>query len=110
MTQPIELRLADALFSDCKTDEEKSNFFLSGRGYETGVIALGIQNDVAIAYQRCVNYEKELRRLHEVNAALVEALRQIKVQSCGSDWTHEQALNFCKTTAKAALIKAREIE
>ena len=40
------------LFSDCKTDKEKSNFFLSGRGYETGVIAKSIQNDVAMAYHR----------------------------------------------------------
>ena len=40
------------LFSDCKTDKEKSNFLLSGRGYETGVVAKSIQNDVAMAYHR----------------------------------------------------------
>lgn len=47
------------LFCDCKTDEEKSNFFLSGRGYETGVIAHSIQNDVAMAYHRCAELKKE---------------------------------------------------
>ena len=41
------------LFCDLNTDEEKSAFFLSGRGYETGVIAAAIQNDVAMAYHRC---------------------------------------------------------
>lgn len=51
------------LFCDLKTDEEKSAFFLSGRGYETGVIALSIQNDVAMAYHRCAEYKKELEVL-----------------------------------------------
>lgn len=53
------------LFCDLKTDEEKSNFFLSGRGYETGIIALSIQNDVAMAYHRCAEYRKELEDLRE---------------------------------------------
>lgn len=63
------------LFCDLKTDEEKSAFFLSGRGYETGVIALAIQNDVAMAYHRCAEYRKEiadLRRL--VNGNIRELL------------------------------------
>lgn len=53
------------LFCDLKTDEEKANFFLSGRGYETGVIALAIQNDVAMAYQRCAEYRREIAQLRE---------------------------------------------
>ena len=61
------------LFCDLKTDEEKAAFFLSGRGYETGVIAHSIQNDVAMAYQRCAEYRKELKALR----AEIEALRQI---------------------------------
>ena len=51
------------LFCDLKTDEEKAAFFLSGRGYETGVISQAIQNDVAMAYHRCVEYKKELEAL-----------------------------------------------
>lgn len=51
------------LFCDLKTDEEKASFFLSGRGYETGVIAAAIQNDVAMAYHRCAEYKKELAQL-----------------------------------------------
>lgn len=54
------------LFCDLKTDEEKANFFLSGRGYETGVIAVSIQNDVAMAYHRCAEYKKELDRLRSM--------------------------------------------
>lgn len=53
------------LFCDLKTDEEKSAFFLSGRGYETGVIAHSIQNDVAMAYHRCSEYRKELEALRD---------------------------------------------
>ena len=47
------------LFCDCKTDEEKGNFFLSGRAVETGVIAPVISNDVAMAYHRCAQFKKE---------------------------------------------------
>lgn len=53
----------ELLFCDLKTDEQKANFFLSGRAYESGVIARAIQNDVAMAYQRCANYAKELAAL-----------------------------------------------
>src|SRR5690554_3952745 len=58
------------LFGDLKTDEEKSNFFLSGRGYETGVIAAAIQTDVAMAYHRCAEYKKELAALQAENDRL----------------------------------------
>ena len=90
----------DKLFSDLKTDLEKANFFLSGRGYETGVIAQAIQNDVAMSYSRCDAAAAEPRRLEEahdwqykmagdrlrriekleaVNAQLLEALSSIDV-------------------------------
>jgi hypothetical protein len=55
---PAEQRAA-TLFCDLKSDAEKSNFFLSGRAYETGVIAREIQNDVAMAYHRCAEYAKQ---------------------------------------------------
>ena len=58
------------LFCDLKTDEEKAEFFLSGRGYETGVIAHSIQNDVAMAYHRCAEYKKELAALQAENDRL----------------------------------------
>lgn len=51
------------LFCDLKTDEEKASFFLSGRGYASGVITLSIQNDVAMAYHRCSEYRKEVEAL-----------------------------------------------
>ena len=49
----------EKLFCDCKTDAEKSAFFLSGRAVETGVIAAAISNDVAMAYHRCSEFKKE---------------------------------------------------
>ena len=51
------------LFCDCKTDAEKSAFFLSGRAVETGVIAAAISNDVAMAYHRCDEFKKEVDTL-----------------------------------------------
>ncbi|MBY4730780.1 hypothetical protein K6V90_09570 [Cupriavidus pauculus] len=59
---PAARPISDALFCDLKTDVEKANFFLSGRGYATGVISRAIQNDVAMAYQRCANYEAVVRQ------------------------------------------------
>ncbi len=60
--------LGNKLFCDLKNDAEKANFFLSGRGYETGVIAKAIQNDVAMTYHRCAVAADELRRLRVIEA------------------------------------------
>ena len=60
------------LFCDCKTDEEKSNFFLSGMAVETGVIAPAISNEVAMAYHRCAQFKKENDELR----AKIEAMEQ----------------------------------
>ena len=61
----------EKLFCDCKTDAEKSAFFLSGRAVETGVIAAAISNDVAMAYYRCDEFKKERDALR----AELDALR-----------------------------------
>ena len=65
------------LFCDCKTDEEKSNFFLSGQGVETGIIAPAISNEVAMAFHRCFEFEKQL-------AAVIAAckLKDAALQNC----------------------------
>lgn len=76
MTQP-QAKINTALFCDLKTDEEKSTFFLSGRGYETGVVAHAIQNDVAMAYHRCSEYRKELEALQAECAQLRAAIRRL---------------------------------
>ena len=60
------------LFCDCKTDEEKSNFFLSGMAVETGVIAPAISNDVAMAYHRCAQFKKE----NDAMRAKIEAMEK----------------------------------
>lgn len=44
--------LGKKLWIDCKTDRERSDFILSGRAYETGVISHAIQADVAMAFHR----------------------------------------------------------
>jgi len=62
------------LFCDCKTDEEKSAFFLSGRAFETGIIAASISNDVAMAYHRCAQFKKE----NDALRARIEAMEKQK--------------------------------
>lgn len=65
------------LFCDCKTDEKKSNFFLSGRAFETGIIAYSISNDVAMAYHRCAQFKKENDELRAEIAEMEKRLRLI---------------------------------
>ena len=51
--------LKNALWCDLTTDAERSAWLLLGRGYETGVVAKSIQNDLARAYQRLAQPEQE---------------------------------------------------
>lgn len=83
--QPAEQQLSpdvpaqmDRLFCDLKTDKEKAAFFLSGRGYESGVIAHSVQNDVAMAYLRCSEYRKEIAALQAECEKLRERMAEVK--------------------------------
>ena len=67
------------LFCDCKTDEEKSNFFLSGQGVETGIIAPAISNEVAMAFHRCFEFEKQLATSQKQMAMLRDALEHYTI-------------------------------
>ena len=51
--------LKTALWCDLTTDAERSAWLLLGRGYETGVVAKSMQNDLARAYQRLAQLEPE---------------------------------------------------
>jgi hypothetical protein len=53
--------LKNALWCDLTTDEERSAWLLLGRGYETGVVAKSMQNDLARAYQRLAQPVSEYR-------------------------------------------------
>jgi len=44
-------KLHEALWADCETDEERVNFLISGRGFETGIMAKAVQHEVAMAFQ-----------------------------------------------------------
>ena len=79
------------LFCDCKTDEEKSNFFLSGRAVETGVIAPAISNEIAMAYHRCAQLKKENDTLR---AKIAEMERQEPVA-----WLHDDGRFVWRETA-----------
>ena len=92
------------LFCDLKTDDEKASFFLSGRAYETGIISKAIQNDVAMAYQRCAGYQIEIERLRAQNAELLEALSDIVSVSLRY---RLQESDSAVEAARAAIAKAR---
>ena len=83
------------LFCDCKTDEEKSNFFLSGMAVETGIIAPAISNDVAMAYHRCAQFKKESDALRAKIAEMERQEPVALVWRCDNGHIHgscEQAL------------------
>ena len=44
-------KLSDALWTDLETDEERVDFLIAGRGFETGIIAKAIQHEVAMAFR-----------------------------------------------------------
>ena len=44
-------KLHEALWADCETDAERVNFLISGRGFETGIIAKAIQHEIAMVFQ-----------------------------------------------------------
>lgn len=94
------------LFCDLKTDEEKSNFFLSGRGYETGVIAQAIQHDVAMAYHRCAEFKKDLEALLAERDALREALKTMVEMVEMNGFGRAYAMHV----ARAALAQGQEEE
>ena len=89
------------LFCDLKTDEEKAEFFLSGRGYETGVIAHSIQNDVAMAYHRCAEYKKELATLQAERDALRADVAEWKRVAAAQAELHGEAEERAKRLAEA---------
>ena len=76
------------LFCDCKTDEEKSNFFLSGMAVETGIIAPAISNDVAMAYHRCAQFKKENDALRAKIEAMEKQEPVANVWRCDNDHIH----------------------
>ena len=88
----------EKLFCDCKTDAEKSAFFLSGRAVETGVIAAAISNDVAMAYHRCDEYKKELDALQSQDREDAERWRYMRRKLCltgnGNGTCAMQAINL----------------
>jgi len=51
-------KLSNALWGDLETDEEKVNFLIAGRGFETGIIAKAIQHEVAMA----VHFRSEIMK------------------------------------------------
>jgi len=44
-------KLHEALWADLETDQERFDFLIAGRGFETGIMAKAVQNEVAMAFQ-----------------------------------------------------------
>lgn len=97
------------LFCDMKTDEEKAAFFLSGRGYETGVIAHSIQNDVAMAYHRCAEYKKELAALRAAGQKPISAYTCTVPDDCETLHWRGQILSMNELASVAQPAMGEEI-
>jgi len=70
--QVTEIRLSKMLWCDLKTNDQRSKWLLLGRGYETGVVAKAIQNDLAMAYHKLALIEQQAQQQEPV--AIVEAV------------------------------------
>lgn len=59
MSDNSNRKLSEMLWCDLRTDEERYNWLLLGRGFDTGIIARAIQNDLALAYKRLSQLQSE---------------------------------------------------
>ena len=50
--------LSTLLWRDLKTDRQRADWLRLGRGYQTGVVAAAIQQELAMAYERLVGFQK----------------------------------------------------
>ena len=50
--------LSTLLWRDLKTDRQRADWLRLGMGYQTGVIAAAIQQELAMAYERLVGFQK----------------------------------------------------
>ena len=94
------------LFCDCKTDKEKANFFLSGRAVETGIVASAISNDVAMAYHRCAEFQKEIDALRAKIEQMEKRLRLI-LEEPENTMSNSKALREMVRQARLALEESK---
>lgn len=76
--------LSKALWCDLKTDKQRSAWLLLGRGYETGVIAKEIQNDLAMVYHKLSSYTAPPQR-KPLSKEKIEAISEASVTNCYFD-------------------------
>lgn len=98
MKRPLE----NALWRDCETDEERAEFFRSGRAFDTGVIAKDLAEPLAYAFEDATKW----RAAHTVKietsgadlvAVMLHALKAVDAyfrSPGGDDWIrfHNDAL------------------
>lgn len=69
-----DIKPSECLFADLKTDAQRRDWFLLGRGVETGIIAPALQTPLAIAYSKLVEsgklIEQQQKRIDELEAQL----------------------------------------
>lgn len=69
-----DIKLSECLFVDLKTDAQRRDWFLLGRGVETGIIAPALQAHLVNAYSKIVESDKlieqQQKRIDELEAQL----------------------------------------
>lgn len=51
------------LYTDCKTDKERAEFFRSGKAWESGIVAKSLENDIADVFAFRARVEAALAEL-----------------------------------------------
>lgn len=49
--------MKNKLFCDLKTNQEKLEFFMAGRGYDTGIVAKALQEELITVYSRLIDLD-----------------------------------------------------
>lgn len=73
-----DIKLSKCLFSDLKTDAQRRDWFLLGRGVETGIIAPALQTPLANAYNKLVESSKLIEQLQQRNNELAATVEQLR--------------------------------
>lgn len=83
------MKLSEKLWCDLKTDIEKHNWLLLGRGYETGVVAHVIQTDLANTYNKIINLTQERDTYRDLCEELLKELKTLKRSAEKLEAPHE---------------------
>lgn len=76
-----DIKLSECLFVDLKTDAQRRDWFLLGRGVETGIIAPALQAHLVNAYSKIVESDKLIEQQQQRIEELENQLTQYRIDN-----------------------------